>query len=60
VLAKGTDRRENPRQLFPFQWLLAKPGGAGVSTCTLGVGFLLQTLPAMAIFAVKAFNRKGH
>jgi hypothetical protein len=23
-------------QAFPFQWLLAKPGGVGVSTSTLG------------------------
>jgi hypothetical protein len=27
------------RRPFPFQWLPAKPGGTGVSTCTLGVYF---------------------
>src|ERR1700724_1376975 len=37
------DRRAGKsRRLFPFQWLLAKPGGTGVSTCTLRVGFLCE------------------
>jgi hypothetical protein len=44
------------RQLFPFQWLLAKPGGAGVSTCTLGAGsFFANFAESLAIFAVKSF-----
>src|SRR5215469_2352300 len=29
---------------FPFQWLLTKPGGAGVSTRTLGTVFPPQNL----------------
>jgi len=37
VIANGKETQAgHPRQVFPFQWLLAKPGGAGVSTSTLG------------------------
>src|ERR1700738_5241096 len=52
------DRRAGKsRRLFPFQWLLAKPGGTGVSTCTLGADFSLRT-PLRSLRS-KAFNRKG-
>ena len=38
VLPDGATLRVRARRPFPFEWSLEGPGGAGVSTCTLGRG----------------------
>src|ERR1700730_13228019 len=52
-LWKGDTQAGQFRQPFPFQWHPVKPGGAGVSTCTLGAAFLreLERKPLLAAAA---------
>src|SRR5581483_4345242 len=50
-LERKQSGQEQLRQAFPFQWLLTKPGGMGVSTHALGVAFatLLPRRPGQGI-----------
>lgn len=56
-LEKETGRRL-PRA-FPFQWLLAKPGGASVSTCTLGQALLQAPVFATAAMGIPVDLRRS-
>jgi len=52
-------RNTQVRRAVPFQWLLSKPGGAGVSTSTLGAVYLANFATACDLYSQKPLTAKG-